>query len=82
MKNYGGSLKNHFLRRHLQKNNKGMAWQKRGGGCVFLMGVDSPIRVRGGGQVMQGGLYKMGVWTPLPTMSTDFQHLRTQNNVN
>ena len=32
VKNYGGSLKNHFLRRHLQKNNKGMAWQKRGGG--------------------------------------------------
>ena len=35
MKTYGGSLKNHFLRRHLQKNNKGMAWQKRGGVCVF-----------------------------------------------
>ena len=55
MKNYGGSLKNHFLRRHLQKNNKGMAWQKRGGVCVFLMGVDSPIRVRGGGAGNIGG---------------------------
>ena len=56
MKNYGGSLKNHFLRRHLQKNNKGMAWQKRGGGCVFLMGVDSPIRVRGGAGSVGGSL--------------------------
>ena len=51
VKNYGGSLKNHFLRRHLQKNNKGMAWQKRGGGGGVFDGGWFPHK-GGGGQVI------------------------------